>query len=126
PLYVWFTVSQLALLTVEPAGWLYHNIADRQESAWTVQMSISIVWGLYASAMLSIGFWKRVMPLRLAALALFGFTAIKLLLVDMANVEKIYRIVSFFVMGILMVAASYAYHKAEKQLKKIEQTSDDQ
>jgi uncharacterized membrane protein len=126
PLYVWFTVSLLALLTVEPAGWLYHNIADRQESAWTVQMSISIVWGLYASAMLSIGFWKRVMPLRLAALALFGFTAIKLLLVDMANVEKIYRIVSFFVMGILMVAASYAYHKAEKQLKKIEQTSDDQ
>jgi len=124
PLYVWFTASLLALLTIEPAGWLHRNIADIDQSAWTVQMSISIVWGLYASAMLSIGFWKRVTPLRLAALALFGLTAVKLLAVDMANIRKIYRIVSFFVMGILMVAASYAYHKAEKRLKKSEQELD--
>jgi len=42
----------------------------------------------------------------------------------MANVEKIFRIVSFFVMGILMVAASYLYHKAEKRLKQAEQINE--
>jgi uncharacterized membrane protein len=118
PLYVWFTLSLLALLTTEPAGWLYRNITDPRQAA---QMSITIVWGLYASAMLSIGFWRRVMPLRLAALALFALTAVKLLAIDMANVRQIYRIISFFVMGTLMVGASYLYHKAEKQLEKSDQ-----
>jgi uncharacterized membrane protein len=116
-LYTWFTLSMLALLTTEPASWLYRNISDPEQAIWSTQMSVTIVWGLYASAMLSIGFWRRVLPLRLAALALFGLTALKLLLVDMANVEQIYRIISFFVMGLLMVAASYLYHKAEKRLK---------
>jgi|GEM_PF-1148971 len=120
-LYVWFTLSLLALLSAEPAGWLYRNITDPNQSAWASQMSVTIVWGLYASAMLSIGFRRRVMPLRLAALALFGLTAVKLLLIDMASVRQIYRIISFFVMGMLMVAASYFYHKAEKLLKESEQ-----
>jgi uncharacterized membrane protein len=118
PLYGWFTLSLLALLSTEPAGWLSRNITDPRQAVWTAQMSVTIVWGLYASAMLSIGFWRRVMPLRLAALALFGLTAVKLLVIDMANVRQIYRIISFFVMGLLMIAASYLYHKAEKQLKK--------
>ncbi len=126
PLYVWFTASFLALLTVEPAGWCSRSIADPDQSTRIIQMSISIVWGLYATGMLSIGFWKRVMPLRLAALALFAITAAKLLLVDMANVGQIYRIISFFVMGLLMVAASYLYHKAEKSLKKSEQIAGEQ
>ena len=121
PLYTWFTISMLALLTTEPASWLYRNIPDPEQAIWSTQMSVTIVWGLYASTMLSIGFWRRVLPLRLAALALFGLTALKLLLVDMANVEQVYRIISFFVMGLLMVAASYLYHKAEKRLKKSDQ-----
>jgi uncharacterized membrane protein len=121
PLYVWFTISLLALLSTEPAGWLYRNVTDPRQASWIAQMSITIVWGLYASSMLSTGFWRRVMPLRLAALALFALTAVKLLLIDMANVGTIYRIISFFVMGLLMVAASYLYHKAEKQLKESDQ-----
>lgn len=120
PLYAWFTLSLLALLSMEPAEWLYRNVTDPNRAA-SVQMSITIVWGLYASSMLSIGFWRRVMPLRLAALALFALTAVKLLLVDMADVRQIYRIISFFVMGTLMIAASYLYHKAEKRLKKSDQ-----
>jgi len=123
PLYAWFTLSLLALLSMEPAEWLYRNISDPSQAAWTAQMSVTIIWGLYASAMLSIGFWRRVIPLRLAALALFGLTAVKLLLVDMANVSQIYRIISFFVMGTLMIAASYLYHKVEKQLKESDQAS---
>ena len=125
PLYVWFTLSLLVLLSIEPAGWLYSNISDPRQANWTAQMAITIVWGVYASSMLSIGFWRRVLALRLAALALFAMTAVKLLIVDLANVRQIYRIVSFLVMGLLMIAASYLYHKAEKQLKKNDQYPQD-
>ncbi len=74
------------------------------------------MWGAYAIALLVIGFCRGVRSLRLAALALFGLTAIKLVLVDMARVEEVYRIISFFVLGILMIGASYLYHRVEKRL----------
>jgi uncharacterized membrane protein len=79
-------------------------------------MSISVVWGIYATAVLVIGFWRRVRSLRLSALGLFGLTALKLVIVDMAKVEEVYRIVSFLVLGILMIGASYLYHRVEKRL----------
>ena len=117
---LWWTLglSLLALLSAEPARWVYRNIPDPQRAGWTAQMSVSIVWSVYASGMLAIGFWRRILPLRLAALALFAVTAAKLVVVDMANVRQIYRIISFFVLGFLMIGASYLYHKAEKRLHK--------
>ena len=80
-------------------------------------MSVSIVWGVYASLLLAAGFWWRVRPMRAAALVLFGATALKLVLLDLAGVEQVYRIISFFVLGLLMVGASYLYHRVEKRLE---------
>jgi uncharacterized membrane protein len=74
------------------------------------------VWGVYATALLAVGFRGRNRPLRLVGLALFGLTALKLVLVDMAEVKQIYRIVSFLVLGLLMIGASYLYHRVEKWL----------
>jgi uncharacterized membrane protein len=79
-------------------------------------MSLSVTWGTYALAILAIGFWRNVRSLRLAALGLFGLTALKLVLVDMAEVQEVYRIVSFLVLGVLMIGASYLYHRVEKRL----------
>jgi uncharacterized membrane protein len=79
-------------------------------------MSLSVVWGIYATAVLVIGFWRRVRSLRLSALGLFGLTVLKLVIVDMAKVEEVYRIVSFLVLGILMIGASYLYHRVEKRI----------
>jgi uncharacterized membrane protein len=58
--------------------------------------------------------------LRFAALMLFGITALKLVIVDMARVNQIYRIVSFLVLGLLMIGASYLYHRLEKRLDRLD------
>jgi uncharacterized membrane protein len=79
-------------------------------------MSLSVTWGAYAIAMLAIGFWRKVRSLRLAALGLFGLTALKLVLIDMAKIQEVYRIISFLVLGVLMIGASYLYHRVEKRL----------
>ncbi len=92
------------------------TIADRERAGWVSQMSLSVTWGTYAIAILAIGFWRSVRSLRLAALGLFGATALKLVLVDMAEVQEVYRIVSFLVLGVLMIGASYLYHRVEKRL----------
>jgi len=109
-------VLLFALLNVETYLYFSKTIADPEKARWITQMSLSIVWGVYAAAILVIGFWRNARILRLSALALFGATALKLVIVDMAKVEEVYRIVSFFVLGILMIAASYLYHRIEKRL----------
>lgn len=105
------------LLSAETYLYFRQEIVDPQRSRWIAQMSLSVLWGAYAIAMLAVGFQQNVRSLRLAALGLFGLTAIKLVLVDMASIEEVYRIISFFVLGSLMIGASYLYHRVRKKSK---------
>ena len=69
------------------------------------------VLGRSAVALLAIGFARRIAPLRYLAIALFGVTIIKVFVVDLANLETVYRIVSFIVLGVLLLAASFLYQQ---------------
>lgn len=81
-------------------------------------LSLSLVWGLYAAAMMTVGFWRRVRPLRLVALGLFGVTCVKLVFVDIwSSLEPLYRIAAFAVLGMLMIGVSYAYHVVERRMR---------
>jgi uncharacterized membrane protein len=113
--YCFRTVREM-YLAVSPADWQRAR-ADWQRAEWKAQMSLSVVWSVYAAALLTVGFLRRRRGMRLAALGLFGITALKVVLVDMATVQQAYRIISFMVLGILMVGASYLYHLAEKRLQ---------
>ncbi len=112
-----FAVILLVFLSVEVFHFGHTRTTDHQAANWSALLGLSLAWGMYASSMLVIGFWKRVRPLRVAALALFGVTAVKLVLIDMAGLEQLYRIISFFVIGGLMIAAAYLYNKLEKRLE---------
>ena len=109
----------LLLLTMEAYTYCKVAVADPQRARWMALMSVSIVWGVCAAAALAVGFWKRIRPLRLAALGLFAVTAAKLVLVDVAGVKQIYRIIAFFVLGLLMMGAAYLYHKVEKRIEAV-------
>jgi len=106
----------LALLSTEAYSYCHEQILDWQKAHWLGLMSLSVVWAGYAAAMLAIGFWRRILAVRLAALALFGVTAMKVVLVDIADVRQIYRVISFLVLGVLMIGAAYAYQRVEKRL----------
>jgi len=105
------------LLNIETFQFMKDHISDPSQARWVTQMSLSLLWSLYAIAALFIGFWQRIRMLRLAALGLFGVTVLKVVLGDMANVEEVYRIVSFIGLGLLMIGASYLYHRVEKSLE---------
>lgn len=115
-LYVAGVVMLFLALTSEMYSFWMDTVTPRHRARWIARMSVTILWALYASATLAAGFWRRIRPLRLAALGLFAFTALKLVIVDMAGVEQIYRILAFLVVGVLMIAASYAYHVLEQKL----------
>ncbi len=79
--------------------------------------SISIFWGIYASILIVVGILYRVSFLRWSALILFGVTTGKVFIFDLAGLKTPYRILSFTVFGLILLAASYLYFRFEKRLK---------
>ena len=85
---------------------------DAAHERWLGQMALSVIWAAYAAALAALGFARRVAVIRWAALALFALTIIKAMLVDIAQLQKLYRIIVFAVLGILLLLVSWGYHRA--------------
>jgi uncharacterized membrane protein len=113
------------LLIVLSVGWAQHQqvalraartardwpLAGRIE--WTMQVGLSVLWTLYAAAALAWGFIRSLPALRYAALALFGIVIAKVFLVDLSSVQTVYRIVSFLILGVVLLGVSLLYQKAQ-------------
>jgi uncharacterized membrane protein len=73
------------------------------------QLSLSIMWAVYALALMVAGVWKNIPPLRYAALGLFGLLLAKVFIVDMNTVKSVYRVAAFMATGVVLVGISYLY-----------------
>jgi uncharacterized membrane protein len=85
---------------------------DTRHQRWLGQMALSVVWAVYAAVLAAIGFLRRSSVTRWAALALFALTIVKAMFVDIAELQQLYRIIVFFVLGILLLLVAWGYHKA--------------
>ena len=72
---------------------------------------ISILWSLFALSFVLVGIRKAIRPLRLIGLSLFALVAWKVFAVDLANLDQIYRIVAFILLGVLVLCGSFVYLK---------------
>ena len=82
---------------------------------WRTQVGLSMLWTLYAAAALIWGFVRSNPAVRYGALALFGLTVIKVFAVDLGAVKTAYRILSFLVLGVVLLLVSLAYQKIRRQ-----------
>ncbi len=74
-------------------------------------LTTSIVWTLYASALMYAGTRRRQAGLRWLGLALFGVTTGKVFLIDLAELSGIYRVVSSIVLGAVLLVISFFYQR---------------
>ena len=70
---------------------------------------LSIAWTVEAIALLMTGFRLKDKPLRFSGLAMLALVIMRLLFVELASLETIYRIVSFIAAGLVLLLASLAY-----------------
>ena len=87
-------------------------VEDARHERWLGQMALSVVWAIYAAVLAAIGFIRRSSATRWASLSLFALTIIKAMLVDLAELQQLYRIIVFFVLGVLLLLVAWGYHKA--------------
>jgi uncharacterized membrane protein len=85
---------------------------DYLHQKWLGQMALSVLWSLYAAVLAAVGFMRRTAAIRWAALSLFALTVIKVMLIDIAVLQQLYRIIAFLVLGLLLLVVTWGYHRA--------------
>jgi hypothetical protein len=80
---------------------------------------LTIAWSLEGVGLLAAGFPLRDRVLRLSGLALLAVCTGKLFFWDLRNLETLPRIVSFIVLGLLLVAVSWVYTRFRDQVRRM-------
>ena len=112
-LAVGVNVVILAALTQE-IGVLYYvdpGALGIGENALARELTISVLWTLYASGLVFAGVKMASPLLRWQGLALFGFTTLKVFLSDLSDLSGIYRIMSAIALGVVLLIVSFVYQR---------------
>ncbi len=84
---------------------------DLLGSSDSYKLGLSILWGVYAMLIISLGIWKKKKYLRIGAIALFAGTLIKLFFYDLTYLDTISKTIVFVSLGLLLLFASFLYNK---------------
>ena len=76
----------------------------------------SALWMAYGALLMVVGFWRRSALVRWQALVLIAATIVKVFVYDVSQLDRGYRIVSFIVLGVLLLAISFVYQRDWLQL----------
>ena len=87
------------------------NILELSGSTQSNKLGLSILWGVYALLLISLGIWKTKKYLRIGAIALFSVTLIKLFFYDISHLNTISKTIVFLALGILLLIISFLYNK---------------
>jgi len=79
------------------------------------QLSLSVVWALYASGLFVAGRVRNLRLLRVMALALLSLTTLKVFFWDLSSLDRVYRIISFIMLGAILLVVSYFYQRSQQR-----------
>ncbi len=81
------------------------------DSRLAQHLALSLLWTAYASVLIALGIQRKSALLRWQALALFGMVVIKVFIYDSSFLERFYRIVSFLMLGLVLLVVSFLYQR---------------
>lgn len=84
--------------------------------ALTRGLATSVAWAVFATLLIVIGLRRDYAPIRYFAILLFAVTIAKVFFVDMAHLERVYRILSVIGLGIALLVTSYLYQRSRKPI----------
>ena len=103
----------------DPSAW-----KDWQHVKIARDFTYSALWMAYGAMLMIIGFFRRSAFVRWQALLLIAVTVVKVFVYDVSQLDRGYRIVSFIVLGALLLAISFVYQRDWLQLSEKKKTQD--
>jgi uncharacterized membrane protein len=120
PLTVAAHVAVLVLFTMEARDfWLLRGdrwFQDADQAWYARHATLSVGYAVYAIGLLAAGIARRRALLRIMALLLLAVTIGKVFMFDLRRIEAIWRVLSVFGLGLLLLAGSLLYHKYSRLL----------
>ena len=118
-------IFAVAALTLEAYGYYSPSrnpavIEGMHDFVLSQRLSLSIIWMLYGGAMLVAGLVRSRKLLRLMGLILLAVTTLKVFLLDLSSLDKIYRIISFIVLGAILLGVSFLYQRWQKKNESVQ------
>jgi len=110
-----FYVLILCFLSNELITWL-----DLAGNKGVFKLGLSILWGIYALALIYLGIYKRRKYLRIGAIILFAVTLLKLFFYDISHLNTISRTIVFISLGVLLLIISFLYNKFKDKISEDE------
>jgi uncharacterized membrane protein len=123
------TANALAVLalSVEATGYFDARIAlagsdyDKvRDLRLAQQLWLTVVWAVYGGALLTIGLVRRRPLLRMMALVLLGMTIVKVYVLDIWSLAKLYRIGALILLGVVLLLVSFLYQPLRRRLAEAE------
>ena len=102
---------QLASAQPAAGNWRGANWAQSRSIEIARDFTYSALWMAYGALLMVIGFWRSSAFVRWQALLLIAATIVKVFVYDTSQLDRIYRILSFVVLGVLLLAISFAYQR---------------
>ncbi|MGA7292804.1 MAG: DUF2339 domain-containing protein [Terriglobales bacterium] len=92
-------------------SWTPAAAANRHALVIAEDFSYSALWMSYGALLMTIGFWFKSAFFRWQALFLIAATIVKVFLYDVLQLDRGYRILSFMILGVLLLGVSFVYQK---------------
>jgi hypothetical protein len=74
-------------------------------------LAVSAWWLCFAAACFAIGFTRQLRALRLSGFVVAGLALVKVVFIDLATLDALYRVGSALILGVVSLAVAYAYHR---------------
>ncbi len=101
-----FNTTLLVLLCNEFIHWMDIGGYSNQ-----YKLGLSIIFAVYALALIITGISKKLKHIRMGGIILFGITLCKVLFYDLSSLSTISKTVVLIVLGVIMLIASFLYNK---------------
>jgi uncharacterized membrane protein len=104
-----FILSALVLWFVYSTDETYFLVDLYSSSRGGARIAVSLLWGIYALALLAFGILRGKKVVRIPALVLFAVTVLKIFLIDLAGTPALYRIAGCMITGAVLIAGAWLY-----------------
>ena len=107
------TLWLLAAEVITSANSVFLNLPyDAREDA--ASLGLSLLWAVYAAALIVLGVIRRWRWVRLAVLAV---PVVKLFAFDSLSLEQEYRVIAFLALGLILVAGGLLYQRYSRVVR---------
>lgn len=108
------------MTALQPGGgiWRPENWAQWHSIDIAQHFSYTALFMAYGAMLMAVGFWRSSAFVRWQALILIAATIAKVFVSDIWQLDRVYRILSFVALGVLLLAISFAYQRDWLRLSK--------